>query len=78
MAKKTGRARKKGRKVRLSPTQMMQPGAEQALVAGPAGAGFEPADLREEYGYVAGDLRRALALAVVILAVVVASVLAAS
>ena len=78
MAKKTGRARKKTRSIRLSPTQMMRPGAEHAPVAGPVEVTSEPADLRQEYRYVLGDVARALALAGVILVAVIASVLALS
>jgi hypothetical protein len=78
MAKKPSRTRKKARKVRLSPTQMMQPGQEQMPGAGPVGGARGIEHLREEYSYVAGDLKRALALGALILTVAIAAVLALS
>ena len=78
MTKKTARAKKKAREVRLSPTQMMHPDAPRESIAGQSGPAAGPQQLREEYGYVVGDIRRALALGAVVLAVVVAAVLAVS
>jgi len=76
MAKKSRRVRKKGREVRLSATQMVQPtvaemgdGARAATQAQPAS---KEADLGEEYRYVIADLKRIGIIAVGMLAVLIA------
>ena len=82
MAKKSRRVRKKGRQTRLSPAQMVQPGAS-ADVARSADATTRMAvvrarpaskapDLPEEYRYVIADLKRIAVIAGVMLAVLVA------
>ena len=77
MAKKSRRVRKKGRKVRLSETQLARPGAEKTADASLASKTVESAaEIVEEYRYVATDLKRVaiiaggLLLVAVILAVV--------
>ena len=75
MPKKQGRSRKKDRKVRLSATQLVQPSAEQTISAGAVPTAPEAANLREEYNYIVGDLRQALVLGTLILAVLTAAVL---
>jgi len=76
MAKKSRRARKKSRQVRLSSAQMVQPevgeGAAASLVAAPARPASEATDLREEYHYVIADLKRIGAIAVAMLVVLIA------
>ena len=79
MAKKSRRVKKKGRRVRLSPTQMVQPeggeGGEVADVPLPAvraRPAVQASDLREEYRYVITDLRRIGIIAVAMLAVLIA------
>jgi hypothetical protein len=71
MAKKT----KRGRRVRLSPAQMVQPGtgemADAPLVVAPTRPTLEMSDLREEYHYVIADLKRIGIIAVAMLAVLV-------
>lgn len=75
MAKKSRRVRKKGRQVRLSSTQMAQPGIQEAaaapLVATPARPVPKATDLREEYRYVVADLKRIGVIAVAMLAVLI-------
>ena len=81
MAKKSRRVRKKGRQVRLSSVQMAQPGMGDTAGAPPDVAQkhftSEGSDLREEYRYVATDLKRIglIAVAVLVVLVVVALVL---
>jgi hypothetical protein len=76
MTKKSSRGRKKGRPVRLSPSQMVQPGGSEATLsqpgAAPARSAFQEADLQEEYRYVITDLRRIGIIAVVMLALLIA------
>ncbi|MDY6877525.1 MAG: hypothetical protein SWK90_15180 [Chloroflexota bacterium] len=76
MAKKSRRVRKKGRRVRLSPAQMIQPeiGEEVAasLIAAQARSVPEVSDLREEYRYVVADLKRIGIIAVAMLAILIA------
>ena len=76
MAKKSRRVKKKGRRVRLSPTQMMQPGVGEMVdaptVAAPARPAPQAPDLHEEYRYVIADLKRIGVIAVVMLAVLIA------
>lgn len=76
MAKKSRRVRKKGRKVRLSETQLSAPGAAKG--DGPL-ASTAPAEamteLREEYRHVGDDLKRLGIIAGVLLAVAVVLVL---
>ena len=76
MAKKSRRARKKGRRARLSPAQMVQPGASaDVAVSAPAGhvqSASQLHDLREEYRYVIADLKRIAVIAVVMLVALVA------
>ncbi|MFQ6101907.1 MAG: hypothetical protein ACE5OS_11840 [Anaerolineae bacterium] len=77
MAKKSRRVRKKGRRVRLSPTQMVQPGIGEvvevsAIAATPARPAPQESDLREEYRYVIADLKRIGGIALVMLAVLIA------
>jgi len=75
MAKKSRRVKKKGRQVRLSPAQMVQPrGGEvtgAAAVITPARPAPQVSDLREEYHYVITDLKRIGIIAVAMLAVLV-------
>jgi hypothetical protein len=70
MAKKSRRAKKRGRQVRLSAAQMVRPGvveaADASLVAAPES---RVSDLREEYRYVIADLKRIGIIAVAMLAV---------
>jgi hypothetical protein len=72
MAKK----KKKGRPVRLSPTQMVQPEgggvADVPLPAVQARPAVQVSDLREEYRYVITDLKRIGIIAVAMLAVLIA------
>ena len=81
MAKKSRRVRKKGRQVRLSSVQMAQPGIAQAASARSDVAqehlASKGSDLREEYRYVAADLKRIGLISAAVLAalVVVALVL---
>ena len=76
MAKKSRRVKKKGRRVRLSPTQMVQPGMGEVTNApptvAPARPGPQKTDLREEYRYVIADLKRIGIIALVMLAVLIA------
>jgi len=62
--------------VRLSPTQMVQPGrgeiANVPIVTTPVRHAPEVTDLREEYRYVIADLRRIGIIAVAMLAVLIA------
>jgi hypothetical protein len=73
MAKKS---RRKKRQVRLSSTQLVQPGvtevADGSVVLVPA---VEALDLREEYGHVITDLKRMFIVAAAALVVVVVLVL---
>ena len=76
MAKKSRRVRKKGRPVRLSPSQMVQPGVDEMvdapLVAAPARPAPKAAsDLQEEYRYVIADLKRIGVIAMAMLAVLI-------
>jgi hypothetical protein len=75
MAKKSRRA-KKQKQVRLSATQLMQPGVT-ATIDSTLGTvtGQEVPDLREEYRHVAAELRRIGIIAVPLLAVVIVLVL---
>ena len=76
MAKKSRRVKKKGRQVRLSPTQMVQPGAGQVagvpLATVQARPALQVSDLREEYRYVITDLKRIGIIAVAMLVVLIA------
>ncbi len=78
MAKKSRRVRKKGRQVRLSPAQMVQPGmGEVADAPPPTAVPARPvvpqeSDLREEYRYVVADLKRIGVIALAMLAVLIA------
>jgi len=77
MTKKSRRVRKKGRQVRLSPAQMVQPGMGEVVDAPlPTAAPARPvspqkSDLREEYCYVVADLKRIGVIALAMLAVLV-------
>jgi hypothetical protein len=75
MAKKSRRVKKKGRQVRLSEAQMMQPGvggaADVPHVAAQARHAAQVSDLREEYRYVITDLRRIGIIAVMMVAVLI-------
>jgi hypothetical protein len=75
MAKKSRRA-KRQKQVRLSATQLMQPGVtgtvDGTLIAV---TGQEVSDLREEYRHVAAELKRISIIAAPILAVVIVLVL---
>ena len=75
MAKKSRRA-KRQKQVRLSATQLMQPGVT-ATVDGTLSTvtGQEVSDLREEYRHVAAELKRIGIIAAPILAVVIVLVL---
>jgi hypothetical protein len=74
--KKSRRARKKGRQVRLSPAQMVQPGVGEETIAPSVAAMARPvlevSDPREEYRYVIDDLKRIGIIAVAMLAVLIA------
>jgi hypothetical protein len=76
MAKKSRRVSKKGRPVRLSPSQMVQPrigeAAEAPLAATQARTAAQTSDLQEEYRYVITDLKRIGVIAVIMLAVLIA------
>jgi len=76
MAKKSRRAKKKGRQVRLSPAQMIRPEAGEVANVPPAVAPARPtskvSDLREEYRYVIADLKRIGIIAVAMSAVLIA------
>jgi hypothetical protein len=71
MAKKSRRARKKGRQVRLSPTQMARPEADETADLFPGIVRAHPAPgtagLEEEYRYVVADLKRIGLIAAAIL-----------
>ena len=77
MAKKSRRIRKKGRPVRLSEAQKVQPGTND-IVAGvstdapSARPASQESDLREEYHYVVADLKRIGVIALVMLAALIA------
>ncbi len=77
MAKKSRRVRRRQQQVRLSQTQMVQPGTNEAVGFSPAVASIpaSPAsartDLREEYRYVIADLKRIGLLSVAMLAVLI-------
>jgi ribosomal protein L13E len=74
MAKKS--RRKKRRQIRLSATQLVQPGATEATVEPIAAVSTAKAsDWREGYGYVVADLKRVGVIAAATLAVVIALVL---
>jgi hypothetical protein len=74
--KKSRRVRKKGRQVRLSPAQMVQPGVGEGTIAPSVTATARPvlevSDPREEYRYVIDDLKRIGIIAVAMLAVLIA------
>ena len=76
MAKKSRRVSKKGHHVRLSPSQMVQPGmgetAEAPLATTQARTAAQTSDLQEEYRYVITDLKRIGVIAVIMLAVLIA------
>lgn len=76
MAKKSRHSKKKGRKIRLSPTQMIQPRVDELAdvprVAAPARPAPQSSDLEEEYRYVIADLKRIGVIAVAMLAVLIA------
>ena len=75
MARKSRRVKKKDRQVRLSLTQMAQPGAGEGadapLVAARARHARQVSDLQEEYHYVIADLKRIAVIAVAMLAVLI-------
>jgi hypothetical protein len=75
MAKKSRRVRKKGRQVRLSPTQMVLPEGSEAASPPSATVAARSApkvsDLREEYRYVIADLKRIGIIAVAMLAMLI-------
>jgi hypothetical protein len=75
MAKKSRRIKKKGRQVRLSPTQMAQPGMGEAVNAATGGVQARPESegngLQEPYRYVVADLKRMGIIAAEILVVLV-------
>jgi hypothetical protein len=76
MAKKSRRVKKKGRQVRLSPAQMVQPGAGEMADAPPVAAQarstVQAPDLQEEYRYVITDLKRIGIIAAAMLTVLIA------
>ncbi len=75
MAKKSRRVKRKGQQVRLSPTQMVQPGADKvADIPSPTAArsAARMPDLGEEYRYVITDLKRIGVIAVAMLVVLIA------
>ncbi len=77
MTKKSRRVKRRGRPVRLSPAQMVQPVADGVKVTESlpvtASTQSEPqvTDLREEYRYVIADLKRIGVIAVVMLGVLI-------
>jgi hypothetical protein len=75
MAKKSRRVKKKGRQVRLSPTQMVRPGAAEMPDVSAAAPTPLPSDLREEYRYVIADLKRIGIIAATMLVVLIAGAL---
>ncbi len=81
MAKKSRRARKqRGQPIRLSSTQLIQPGTDGTrgvIDAKPVRPHSESPNLQEEYGYVMADLKRIgiLALVMLIILIVVAVLL---
>jgi len=81
MAKKSRRVKKNGQRIRLSPTQMVQPGADEtaavSTIAAQVRSSAQGADLREEYQYVITDLKRIglIAAAMVVLLVALALLL---
>jgi hypothetical protein len=76
MAKKS--RRKKKRQVRLSATQLAQPGVAKAVESRTVVSAAEAPDLREEYGYIFADLKRMsiVAAAALVLVIVLVLVLA--
>ena len=72
----TKKSRKKGQQVRFSPTQMVQPGVDEGIVAPlaatPVQIAPETTDLSEEYRYVTADLKRIGLIAVGVVAALVA------
>ena len=72
----TKKSRKKKDKVQLSPTQMVQPGVDEGIVApraaAPVQSALEATDLSEEYHYVTADLKRIGLIAVGVVAALVA------
>lgn len=75
MAKKS--RRNKQRKIRLSATQLEQPGGAESAepIAAVAAAAAEAPDLRKEYGRVFTDLKRLGIIAAAALVVVIVLVL---
>ncbi len=76
MAKKSRHVKKRGRRVRLSRTQMVQPETGEVtkvpLVTVQARPAAQVTDLRDEYRYVIADLKRIGIIAVAMLAVLIA------
>jgi len=76
MAKKSRRSRKKGRRARLSSTQMVRPITEANAPPHVSVAQRRPVvrttDLRDEYRYVVADLKRIGVIALTMLVVLVA------
>ena len=74
MAKKSRRVKKRGGKASLSPAQMVQPGmgTDVPLTVTTTQSEPEVTDLREEYRYVAADLKRIGIIAGAMLAVLIA------
>ncbi len=80
MAKKSRRARKRSQVPRLTSAQLVQPGTQGESAAAPSAPGRAKEvaqDLREEYRYVATDLRRIAIIAAVMLAVMITLALVA-
>jgi len=76
MTKKSRRVGKKGRQVRLSPAQMVQPGLDEianaSLEAALVQSVPQTTNLEEEYRYVIADLKRIGIIAVGMLVVLIA------
>jgi len=73
MAKKSRRKRK--RQIRLSETQLQQPGVVKAAESRIVASATEAPDLQEEYGYVFADLKRMSIVAAAALVLVIVLVL---
>ena len=60
------------RKIRLSETQMRQPGMDEAVEVTQSMSSAHETQLAEEYRYVAADLKRIAVIAAVMLVVLIA------
>jgi len=73
---KKSRRKEKGRRIRLSPAQMVRPGmneiADASAEAGLVNHTPQKSNLQEEYRYVIADLKRIGVIALVMLVVLIA------